>query len=245
MSQPRRPPHSKTRAAIIRRSRRVSSPHVEDIRKRHRGIKEGPTIFFFCDKNQAGNVLFAFLIPDDDLDDVFVKFGPGILAGHFEFVGAGSLRIENVEFLIQLWCHQGFNLKAIRVQRMHRTPPCLRYGLRVLGVLRNLGRILNPCSESDLSSRYDRIFHDCSNPTIVNDNVLYHSLIKLASVGGIWCEMTTQPRESHSVLEADFWPASSRVCSGHNFRLARDPGTNLCASDRGARKRYNPRYLPL
>ncbi len=25
--------------------------------------------------------------------------------------------------------------------------------------------------------------------------------------------------------EADFWPASSRVCSGHNFRLARHLGT--------------------
>ena len=36
-----------------------------------------------------------------------------------------------------------------------------------------------------------------------NDNVLCHSLIELASVGSIWSEMATQPRESHNVLEAD------------------------------------------
>jgi hypothetical protein len=42
----------------------------------------------------------------------------------------------------------------------------------------------------------------------MNDNVLYHSLSELACVGSIWSEMATQPRESHNVLEADFWPAS-------------------------------------
>jgi hypothetical protein len=30
--------------------------------------------------------------------------------------------------------------------------------------------------------------------------------------------------EESRFLEADFWPASSRVCSGHNFRLARHSG---------------------
>jgi hypothetical protein len=95
---------------------------------------------------------------------VFVKFGPGILAGHFELVGAGRFRIQNVEFLIQLWSHQDFDLKAIRVQRMHRGSPCLGYGLCVLRVLGNVGGILNSGSEGNLRSRYDRIFHDRSNP---------------------------------------------------------------------------------
>src|SRR6266567_1526036 len=47
----------------------------------------------------------------------------------------------------------------------------------------------------------------------VGDSVLYHSLIELArielaSVGSIWSEMATEPRESHNVLEADFWPGT-------------------------------------
>jgi len=39
----------------------------------------------FCtarDENQAGNLLFALFIPDDDFHDVFVKLSPGILPGY-------------------------------------------------------------------------------------------------------------------------------------------------------------------
>ncbi len=55
----------------------------------------------------------------------------------------------------------------------------------------------------------------------VGDSVLYHSLIELASVGSIWSEMATQPRESHNVLEVDFWPACLSPWS--NFRIVRYP----------------------
>jgi len=40
---------------------------------------------------------------------------------------------------------------------------------------------------------------------VPDENVLYHALIELASVGSIWSEMATQLRESHNFLEADFW----------------------------------------
>ena len=76
---------------------------------------------------------------------------------------------------MQLGSHQGFDLKAIRVQRVRRAAPCLGDGQCVLRVLGNVGRALIPCRKYDLSSRNDRIFYDHFNPAIVNDYVPYHS----------------------------------------------------------------------
>ena len=58
---------------------------------------------------------------------------------------------------------------------------------------------------------------------IVDVNVLYHSLIELASVGSIWSEMATEPRESHNVLEASAAGRlrSSRFLARNSFRIAR------------------------
>ena len=89
----------------------------------------------------------------------------------FKLLKNNPKHIQDVEFLIQLGSHKGFDLKATRVQRMNGAAPRLGYGLCVLCVLRNVGRTLNPCRKCDLGSRDDRIFHDRFNSAIVNDNV--------------------------------------------------------------------------
>ena len=67
---------------------------------------------FFRDENEARNLLFALLVPDDDLHDVFVKFRPGIFARHLEFVGTSRFRIQDVYFLILLGSHQGLRFES-------------------------------------------------------------------------------------------------------------------------------------
>lgn len=54
-----------------------------------RGIgsgKERPPEFFLGDEDQAGYLLFALFIPNNDLYNVSIEFSPGIFPGHLELI---------------------------------------------------------------------------------------------------------------------------------------------------------------
>jgi hypothetical protein len=92
----------------------------------HRGIEERPTPLFLGYENQAAQLSFALLIPDDDFNDVLVKLCWCILSRNLEFVSAAILLIDNINLLVEFWSHHRFNLKFIRVEsykkEAHKAP---------------------------------------------------------------------------------------------------------------------------
>jgi len=122
-------------------------------------LRKGLPQFFLGDEDEARQLLFALLIPNDDFDDVFIELCGCILSRHFELVSTAIFYIDDINLLIELWGYHCLNLKSVRVESMYRRAPAFRNCLSVLGVLGYVARIFQAKSERKLSGLDYRIFH--------------------------------------------------------------------------------------
>src|SRR5262249_24493893 len=67
---------------------------IVDIGPGHRRVEEGTAKGFFGDEDERRNFLVSLLVPHDDLSDVLIELGPGVLARHLEFIRCRRLGIE-------------------------------------------------------------------------------------------------------------------------------------------------------
>ncbi|SRR6266498_5069638 len=131
-----------------------------DVCSWHRSIEKWPPAPLFRDKHQTGQFLIPLLIPDNDCDNIFVKFRRGILSRDLKLIGARGCRVNDVNFLIEFGRHYSFNVKPIGIEFMDSRTPTLCDGLSILCIRGNIVRVSEPQGKSKLSSCDDRIVHN-------------------------------------------------------------------------------------